>query len=137
MTLSDEIKDALEEDDDLMEILTGGIHNNVEEISRQYTPDAFDENREIQPCALLKFPLETPAGPYLRSARASFVLYFYQRQGYDAIEEAMGLAFDLLNEESIGTGVWNIEFAGAVYQQRDDALDCALGSLRFNAIRQK
>lgn len=138
MSLSDEIKDALEDDVSLMALLTGGIFNDVEEISRQNTPSAFDgTTKEILPCALIKLPMETPTGPYLRSARTSFLIYFYQRQGYDVIKPAMGLAYDDLNEKHIGTKVWNIEFVSAVYEQRDQAFDCPLGTLRFVAIRNR
>ena len=42
MSISDEIKTALEMDMELMTLLTGGIHIEVEEISRQNTPAAFD-----------------------------------------------------------------------------------------------
>jgi hypothetical protein len=136
MTLSDDVKAALENDGQLMAVLTGGVFNDVEEISRQRTPGAFDENSEIKPCALIKVPNEGPTGPYVRGVRTSFVIYFYQRAGFDEVEDAMGLVFDDLNEQQIGNKVWNIEFNNAVYQQRDTALDCALGSLRFIAVRE-
>jgi hypothetical protein len=135
MSLSDSIKTALEADTALMALLTGGVHVEVEEISRQNTPTAFDANKEILPCVLIKHSTETPAGPFLTSVRTIVVIYFYQRQGYTVIEPAMGLAFTDLNEKQIGANVWNIEYVGAVYQQRDQTLDCPLGSLRFNAVR--
>ncbi len=136
MTLSDDIKSTLEANAPLMELLTGGIFNNIEEISKQSAKDAFDEFKEILPCALIKFPNEIPAGPYLTSVRTSFVIYFYQYSGYSIIEPAMGMAFEILNEMKIGSKVWNIEFNNAVYQQRDQALDCPLGTLRFSAVRR-
>lgn len=136
MSLSDDIKDALEADDDLMDLLTGGIFHEVEEISRQNTPGAFDANSELQPCALIKFNTETPLRSGYKSAvNDPVTIYFYQLQGYDVIEPAMDLAFTIINEQKIGTGIWNIEFDIAVKQQRDTALDCALGSLRFVAKR--
>lgn len=137
MSLASEIGLVLEEDDELMAILTGGIFTEVEEVNRQLTPEAFDSYGEIQPCLLIKMGVETPTGPYLRSANTPLIFYFYQRQGYDSIDPAMGKVFDDLNETQSGDGVWNIQFSNAVYQQRDQSLDCALGTLRFNAIRQK
>lgn len=135
-SLSDDIKTALEADGALMALLTGGVFNDVEEISRQNTAGAFDATtKELKPCALIKHSTEAPSGPYLTSVRTTFVIYFYQRQGYDVIEPAMGLTFAALNERRIGA-IWNIEYVGAVYQQRDQALDCPLGSLRFNAVRK-
>lgn len=136
MSLSDDIKDALEDSVPLMALLTGGVFNDVEEISRQNTPAAFDANNELKPCALIKYNTEIPLySGYRRAVNDPFTIYFYQRQGYDAIEPAMDLAFDIVNETQIGTNVWNIEFDIAVKQQRDTALDCALGTLRFVAKR--
>jgi len=137
MSLSDEIKTALEEDDELMALLTGGIFNEVEEISKQNTAAAFDANGEIKPCALIKLGVETKAGPHARSVRTPFRIYFYQRQGYDVIDPAMEIVFDLLNDQQIGERVWNIEYGSEINQQRDQALDCALESQVWNAIRNR
>lgn len=137
MSLSDDIKTALQASVPLMALLTGGVFNDVEEISRQNTAGAFDATtKELKPCALIKLPNEVPSGPFSTSVRTTFVIYFYQRQGYDVIDPAMAYAFAELNEKRIGTNVWNIEYVGAVYQQRDQALDCPLGTLRFNAVRK-
>jgi hypothetical protein len=136
MSLSSEIKTALTADTALMALLTGGIFVDVEEISLQKTAAAFDSNKEIKPCALIKLPNEVPTGPYTTSVRTAFVIYFYQRSGYTTIATAMLLAYADLNEKQIGTHVWNIEFVSAVHQQRDQALDCPLGSLRFSAVRK-
>ena len=137
MSLSDDIKTALLADGALVALLTGGIFNDVEEISRINTPGAFDgTTKEIKPCALIKHNTELPLrSGYLRAVNDPFTIYFYQRQGYNVIEQAMDLVFNDLNETNIGTGVWSIEFDVAVKQQRDVALDCALGSLRFVAKR--
>jgi hypothetical protein len=136
MSLSDDIKTALQADAPLVALLTGGIHNDVEEISRVNTPGAFDVNSELKPCALIKYNTEIPLrSGYLRAVNDPVTIYFYQRDNYDVIEPAMNLAFDDLNEKKIGAGVWNIEFDIAVKQQRDVALDCPLGSLRFVAKR--
>lgn len=136
MSLSNDLKIALTANTALMALLTGGIHIDVEEISIQKTPTAFDSNKEIKPCALIKLPNEAPTGPYKTSVRSAFVIYFYQRSGYDVITPAMVKVYGDLNEVRLGANVWNIEFVSAVYQQRDQALDCALGSLRFSAVRK-
>jgi hypothetical protein len=136
MTLSSELKTVLQANASLMAVLTGGIFVDVEELSLQKTPGAFDTNKEVKPCILIKVLNETPTGPYKTSVRTTFVIYFYQRSGYDKIAAAMVYAYGELNEEKIGTGVWNIEHVNSVHQQRDQALDCALGLLRFMAVRQ-
>ncbi len=137
MALSDDLKSALEADAALAALLTGGIHNKVNEINRQLVPDAFDANGEIQPCALIRMGTELKMTDLRRGVQTPFTVYFYQRSGFDAIDTAMGLAFDVLNEAKIGTSVWNIRFDVAVYEQRDTALDCSLGSLRFVAARMR
>lgn len=136
MTLSSEIKTILEANASLMAVLTGGIFVDVEEISLQKTASAFDSNKEIKPCALIKIPNEAPAGPYKTSVRTTFIIYLYQRSGYDKIAAAMVYIYGDLNEHKIGTNVWNIEHVNSVHQQRDQALDCPLGLLRFMAVRQ-
>lgn len=136
MSLSSDLKAALTADTALMALLTGGVFTDVEEISRQNTPAAFDTNKEIKPCALIKFPNEVPTGPYSTSVRTAFVIYVYQRSGYAVISAAIVRIFADLNEKRIGTNVWNIEFVSTVHQQRDQALDCPLGSLRFSAVRK-
>jgi len=136
MTLSDDVKARLEQDVDLATLLTGGIHNGVEEISRQNTPTAFDATTlEILPCALIKLGTEIPLRGFTTSVQTPITIYFYQRAGYDVIEPAIGYVFADLNQQKIGASVWNIEFDNVVYQQRDQALDCALGTLRFVAKR--
>jgi hypothetical protein len=139
MSLSDDIRSVLEADGVLMILLTGGIHIGVEELSRENTPTAFDATtRELKPSALVKIGVESRLRSGIdNSVNTPFTIYFYDRQGYDNIEQAMSLAFTDLNETKIGDGIWNVEFDLAVHQQRDAALDCALGSLRFIAKRRR
>lgn len=132
MSVSDDVKTLMTGNAPLMAVLTGGVYNDVEEISRQNTAAAFDINKEIKPCALIKFGTEIPLRSGFGSAvNTPLTIYFYQCSGYASIESAMDLTFALLNQSQTGSKVWNIEFDVAVHQQRDTALDCALGSLRF------
>lgn len=138
MSLSDSIKTALEANTALMALLTGGIYNDVEEISRQNTPGAFDATtKEIKPCALIKLGVETKTGPHARSVRTPVRIYFYQRQGYSVIHPAMDYVFNDLNDRQIGVRVWSIEFSSDIKGQRDQALDCALASQIWTAIRNR
>lgn len=137
MSIADDVKDTLEADTDLMALLTGGVFAGVEEIDKQMTDAPFDENGEILPCALIKLGTEIKSGPYNGSVQLSLRIYFYQYSGYDVIEPAMDIVFNLLNEKQIGDGVWNIEYSNSVLQQRDSALDCALGLQVFNVIRNR
>lgn len=137
MSISDEIKSAMTGNAALMAVLTGGVHNDVEEISRQGTPNAFDAiTREIQPCALIKIGTEVPLrSGYPTAVQTPITIYFYQRQGYASIEDAMEKTFTLLNDTQTGTNVWRIEYDLSVWQMRDTALDCAMGYERFVAKR--
>ena len=139
MNISSEIKTALAANAPLAAILTGGLHIDVEEISRQNTPTALDAiTKELKPCALIKIGVESRMASGLAdSVNTPLVIYFYERQGYANIAPAMTLVFDQLSDQKIGTNVWQIHFDIAVNQQRDTALDCALGSLRFVAKRRR
>jgi hypothetical protein len=136
MTLSNSIKGVLEADTSLMDLLTGGIYADVMEISRQLTPAAFDAHGEIKPCALIREGTEIKLRPTRRGVQTPVTIYFYQRSGYDVIEQAMNYVFNDLNEQKIGVSVWNIEHDVTIQGQHDPALDCALGSLRFVAKRK-
>ena len=137
MSLSDDVKTVLEADATLMALLTGGVHNDVEEISRQNTASAFDSNNEILPCALIKLGVEIPRGPYIHSVQSPLVIYFYQRQGFDVIAPAMVRVYGLLHDQKIGSATWRVEFDSETSNQRDDPLDCALGTQRFVAVRSR
>jgi hypothetical protein len=136
MSIGNDIKTALELDDALMALLTGGVFADVEEINRQNTPGAFDANMEIEPCILIKEGTETKLRPTRRGVQTPITIYFYQRSGFDVIDAAIALAFDDLNEKKIGDSVWNIEHDITIHRQRDAALDCPLGTLRFVAKRK-
>ena len=137
MSISDDVKTVLTGNAALMAVLTGGVYNDVEEISRQGTAAAFDANNEIKPCALIKFGTEIPfsSAKIANAVQTPLTIYFYERAGYVNIEDAMDKAFNLLNDSQEGANVWRLEFDVRVYQQRDTALDCPLGSLRFVAKR--
>jgi len=135
MTLQSDVKTVLTANTALMAILTGGVHIDVEEINTTNTPTAFDSNDEIKPCALIKLGTEIPTGPFVRGVQTPIIIYFYQRQGFASIDPALVKAFDLLNETQTGDGVWNLQYSNTVFNQRDTALDCALSTLRFIAVR--
>jgi hypothetical protein len=69
--------------------------------------------------------------------QTTFSVFFYQRTGYDIIEQAMDRSFDLLHEAKIGDGTGQVLFVNSVKNQTDQALDCALDTLRFTAARMR
>lgn len=125
-------------DFDFTTALPGGLHQVVE-ISRQNTSAAFDGNKELLACGLLKFNAATPIPPYTHGARVSFELWLYQRAGYDQIEAARERAYTLLHDQKlmpVGTavGCWEIHHTDDILQQEDDVLRCCLEMSRFEAI---
>ena len=134
------IKERLETDPTMQGLLTGGVWA-TDEISRQETPEAFDVNGEILPCALVALSSEAAAGPYVEagalSARLHVALYFYQRRGYDVIDQAMARALVLLHREKLESGVWEVAWTDDVLDQKDDALGCSLGMSRYMVTRMK
>lgn len=137
MSIADDIKATLDADVTLMATLTGGVFCGVEEINRQDTSAAFDANQEIEPCALIKEGTETRRGPHTHSVQTPVTIYLYQRSGYDQIESARDRIYSLLHEQRIGAKTWQIFYESSVMQQRDGALDCALSTMRFVAIRSR
>lgn len=140
MTLETDFKDVMEDDNDLMELLSGGVYEAIEvgEISRQLTPGAFDANKELQPCALVKLGTEIPRGPYDTSVQTPVQIFFYEKSG-SAVnsDRAMAIVYFLFNRKKVGEGVWTIEHESTTWNQSDDALDAILGVMRFVAVRLK
>lgn len=135
-----EIADYLADDTTLMALLTGGVYTGTE-ISRQNTPDAFDESGEILPCALVTEESDTQAGPFTEagnvSTRLFVAVFFYQRVGYDTIDAAMDRTLALLQRAKLAAGTWEIAWADDVRDQRDEAMRCSMGMSRYVATRKR
>lgn len=130
--------ERLQSDSELMSILLGGIYGGVIEISRQNTPDAFDANKELQPCLLVKTGTVTPTGPYTHSHSQTIEMYLYQENGYDVITAAARRIYALLHDQRIepitGYGSWPMRQIYKNLGLEDQALKCALGLLRFQVL---
>ena len=135
MTWFQAVVAILEADTALGTLLTGGIHSNVPEISRQWSTSAFDANKEILPCLLVTAPNEAKSGPYSSSVQTTLQLFFYQRAGDDVIQAAASRAFVLLNELHL-SGIWQILYASGIPLTSDDALNCPMGVQRYNVFRR-
>lgn len=111
----------LRADSTFMSTLPGGLYDSVDEVSRQKTPEAFDANKLLRPCALLKGGTVTRVGPVSRAAQQVFRLFLYERNGRASIEPARRRAFDLLHEQQVALGAGE----GRVYEitHLDDVLD--------------
>lgn len=125
----------------LMGILSGGLYdaNEVGEISRQNTPEAFDANSELKPCGLMRMGSPTSFGPYTYSARSGMSLLFYERAGYANTEAARERVYTLLHESKLTpagetAGCWVIRWTDDVLQQEDTALKASLELSRYEAV---
>ncbi len=134
------VYDLLTADATLMATLTGGLYR-AQEISRQTTPAAFDANRELLPCALLKQETATPWGPYANSGQLYMVLYCYERSGYANIEAARKRVYALLHRQKVtpsdGSGCYEVRHVNDVLDQEDAALGAAMALSRFVATVER
>lgn len=131
-----EIVSLLQSDSQLAAILPGGVHR-AKEISRQETPPAYDANRELQPCALVRQETETPWGPYEHSARLYVTFWFYQRAGYDSIEAARKRVYALLHRRQLapqsGETCWDVRHANDLLDSEDPGLGVPMAMSRYVA----
>jgi hypothetical protein len=128
---------AMQADATLSGLLTGGVHT-TNEISRQDTPDAFDANGEIQPCALVKISSESAFGPRSIGGRQLINVYLYERQGTTNIDAALNALRPLFHNTKVGAAsdkAWWSTWANEVRDQRDDALDCDMAMVQFQVAR--
>lgn len=123
-------------DDDFTDLLPGGVHYTVSEISLQATPEAFDANKEIRPCCLIRAESTTNIGPFRSSGRQFFVLVFYQRRNYDVVDAAAQLARELLNDKVFPEhGLVEVLHVDRIPDGQDTALGCSMYLDRYEVIR--
>jgi hypothetical protein len=122
-----------------MALLTGGVHSVVELKRGADGAPAFDANGEIMPCANVKVGNEAPFGPFDDSSRAFATIYFYERQGTAVIGPAMDRVYALLHRKCISSlgKVWETRLATDIRDQMDNVLDCSMGMLTFEIVRDR
>lgn len=124
----DTILSTLTADSTLTNILTGGIYR-AKEISRQTTPGAYDANMEIRPCALVRQESAVPVAPHHNSARVIVTIWFYQRDGYTAIEAARARVYTLLHRTKV-VG-WDVRHSNDLIDMEDPALNIPMAVSRY------
>ena len=129
------ILQALQGDAALMALLTGGLYDGqvVTDISRQATPNAYNEWGELEPCAILKPESEAPAGPHPHGARLFVTLWMYQQFGAAAIDAARERAYHVLHRQRLA-GMWDVRHAGDVLGAEVQGLDTPVTMSRFAAM---
>ncbi len=136
MTIADDIKTVFLADATMTTLLTGGVWTGIKEISQNTAALAFDANKELLPCTLIKAGTEIPRGPYKRSTQLVITIYFYQRTGNTTIESAMDRAYELLHDKKIGAGTFAIlhdqtVHSYEIFEREANALDASMGMQRY------
>jgi len=91
MNIRTDIRETLEADTDLTDILTGGIYDASELPMDGLTPSAVPSaytGARLKPCAVIRFRNETETQIIGHSRRRFFEIYFYQNVGQDQIDLA-------------------------------------------------
>ena len=125
----DAIYNLLSADAPLLALLTGGVwHQRVApEISRQFTPSAFDPDRNILPALLVSLGDTTSA--IAVGSTYSIQLFYYEKWNYTNIEQARARVRCLLNEQFLTDTNGCVSRIDLSYQSgytEDQALDCRL-----------
>ncbi len=127
MTAYATILAALQGDTTLAGILTGGLYDGTEinDISRQATPAAYDQYSELLPCAIVKPETQAPAGPHPDGSRLFVTVWFYQQSGSAAIDAGRERAYQLLHRATLAgsDGLWDVRHANDLLGIEMQALD--------------
>ena len=128
------ILQALQGDAALAALLPGGLYDGmaVQDISRQATPDAYDEWGEMKPVGILKPESQTPRGPHPDGARLFVTLWLYQQSGAEAIDAARERAYRVLHR-AVLAGMWEVRHANDVLGAEVQGLDVPVIMSRFAA----
>jgi hypothetical protein len=128
------ILQALQGDAALAALLPGGLYDGmaVQDISRQATPDAYDEWGEMKPVGILKPESQTPRGPHPDGARLFVTLWLYQQSGGEAIDAARERAYQVLHR-AVLAGMWEVRHANDVLGAEVQRLDVSVIMSRYAA----
>ncbi len=134
MTAYAAILNALQSDAALTALLPGGLYDGVAvgDISRQTTPNAFNEWGEMLPCAILKPESQAPAGPHPDGARLFVTLWLYQQSGAAEIDAGRERAYRVLHRQTLA-GMWDVRHANDILGAEVAALDVPVIMSRFVA----
>jgi hypothetical protein len=126
----------MESDPVIATLLTGGVYTVAEITPGMDAPTPFDEVGRIKPSALVRHEVSTAVGPRTRFDRQFVVVFFYDHAGYDAITEAMYRTREILHEQRIGGGAYEIRHVDTIDDQYDDAILAFMNRARFEATRR-
>jgi hypothetical protein len=139
----DVIQSILNGDSQLTTILTGGIYSYLDkkEISRQFTPNAYDEFEELKPTLLIREETTTADNMLYDSADMYIVLFFYELFGYRNTSAARKRVYELLHRSQPisddSTGIYQVFHANDVSGQEDTAINASLEQSRYQIKIQR
>lgn len=126
---------TLSADASLLALLPGGFYDGlaVKDITRQATPDAYDEYGEVIPCAIVKPETITPFGPHRDSARLYVAIWFYEQNNHTAIDAARERVYALLHRQQIATdaGIYEVTHATDILGAEVQELSAAMIMSRY------
>lgn len=120
----------------LAALLTGGLYYDKIEINRQLTPNAFDSNNFVKPCALLK-------GDDLRNAEIfnnapvmqGFTLYIYTSpQSSSTAESIVNRVTQLLRSTYINN-IYFSNISNVISDMDDPSIKSRLDIVNFTILR--
>lgn len=135
MSLVGAVRDYLAADAALTALLPGGVHTGTGEISRQKTPEAFDANGELLPCALVTATNDTVDGPTGYAGRLLVSVWLYHRTSDAANETAAARVRTLLHKHPL-PGTYEVRWAFGTPSFEEEALAARGAVVRFEVIRK-
>ncbi len=137
----DQVMTALTGDATLVATLTGGIYDGrtVMDVSRQGTPDAYDDYLELLPTALVRASTETPFGGVEYGHRLYFSVWLYARASFAALETARLRIFTLLHRQQLAgaTGLFEIRHDADLLGLEAPGIEAAMVVCNYYAARSK
>lgn len=143
MSAESAIKAVLEADATLLATATGGIYSfdeaGSEGLNRTTTPSAWDSNGVLKPCIMVSARQANPGynvpddGNQSMDVRQVVELYFFQFDGYSAIETMKSRCYVLLHAKRL-SGPYRVDWAGDARLGRDLDLDCFVERVDYLTI---
>jgi len=136
MSIKDAIYERMTADAALMSLLTGGVYRVAELTPTMDAPTPFDEVGRMRPAALVRRETSTATGPRGRFDRQFAVVFFYDVAGYEVINAARDRTREILHEQRVGNGAYELRHVDTVDDQYDDSLLAYMHRARYELSRR-
>lgn len=136
MNIKDAIYQRMTADAPLLTLLSGGVYQVAELSPTMEPPTPFDEVGRMRPSALVRRETSTATGPRGRFDRQFAVVFFYDVAGYDTINAARDRTRQILHEQRVGNGAYELRHVDTVDDQYDDSLLAYMHRARYELARR-